>query len=153
MNCIYFVREKRATPTQSQSTLSVWSDAENKLVCSCSLRRQNRAALCLRVYRNNQTSADREIKRRWHIIWGVQSDFRLAGRTNASQTSVSKVTELMRPLQTKAFGSPILTTQSTACQTVALIDVKCCQSVSRSSNQTNNNVFFIVFALNPKNVT
>ncbi len=31
---------KKAAPAP-QSTISVWSDAENKLVCSCSLRRQN----------------------------------------------------------------------------------------------------------------
>lgn len=99
--------------------------------------------LSVHVYWNTQTSTDRDIKRRWHVILGVQSAFRLAGRTNVSQTSVSKVTELMRPLQTKAFCSPVL--QLKACQTIQLIDVERCQSVSCFSNQTNNNAFFCFY--------
>lgn len=74
---------------------------------------------------------------------GVHSANLKAGKTNTSQTSVSKVTELMRPLQTNTFCSPI--SQVKGCQSGELIDVECYQSVSSSSDQTNTNVILLSF--------
>lgn len=85
-----------------------------------------------------------EMTRQWHVIWGVQSVFRLAEGSNAAQTSVSKVTELMRPLQTNPFC--VLISQLKACQTVELTDAKCYQS----EDQTHIDALcWSVFTFNP----
>lgn len=142
---------RKAAAPASQSTISVWSDADRinefavvlwgswigVLLFACLLK-----LLDISWQRDKETVADN--------FGGFQSVFRLAGRTNASQTSVPKVTELMRPLQTKAFCSSIEQVKSTACQTIELRDAECCQIVSRSSNQTNNNAPLFCFSLDPE---